>query len=288
MESFMTRYLRGEITEEEIKKHGLTRSDLISIKQKYEVLAKMLERYHSSIFDKKEQSERIKEELEINLKIAKLLSLLGKSYQDYLSEMRYTVGGSTGLNLEKGLYEQNIRTLNFIIYLLARRQQNYSLSKLYHHGYSGGCPVTYRVSANVDLLTSKDVPYFRLTSYAYEGKRHLNNLYNEGKSFIFSCRESYGDDDIFGILYQDNEVLSKSDSVGFLGTLGYKTICFLGDDIFRETMAKLLLFSDKYGFDIEDIGTEQQEDYAQAIESMDITGYEVEKDKRKSFCLVKK
>lgn len=283
MGTFITNYLNGLLTEEEIKKHGLTQRDLLYIKHEYIELEKMLEQYRTSIFGKKEQSEAIQAKLEIAKKLAKLLSFLGKSFSQYVSYAHYSVSGVEKYYLEESLSRDYYKTLKFISYMLTRKHQNYELGKLYYTSFYSEIERRERVVGNIDLLTQKSSKQF---TSSIDALRYLDFLYGRNASFIATSHPDPSEDDR-DLYYGCKELLENKD-VALLGTLGGDTICYLGDDIFRDTMTRLMLFADLHGFSIADINKENQEDYAHAIEGMDISSCSIEKNNEKRFYIAKK
>ncbi len=281
MESFMSRYLKDD----EIKKHGLSRTDLLFIIQEYQVLEKMLEQYESSIFNKKEQSEKLIRELANGQKIAKLLSFLGKTYADFLSTAEVEVLSCVDSEddvwdscLHKNLSGHYFETMNFIIYLLSRQHRNYQLYCI-HEEFRDA--LKYGLGYINVMASETDSPIE--LRHIDDCKDYLNQLYAEQIPFILTVdNDDCNGNFYYRKLYGDNEVLFDSKKVAILGGSKYKTICFLGDDdVFKEIMTKLMLFSQLHGFCAKDIDhVKSQEDYAQAVESMDVSSYSMEISKK--------
>jgi len=283
MADFMSKYLNSLLTSEEIKKHGLTQADLLYIKREYKQLQNMLQQYQSSIYGKKDQSKAIQEELEVVSKIAELLSFLGQSFSDYISYIHYSISGVEKDYLRESLYRDYYKTMQFISYMLSRQHQNYELSTLFYRFYYSDIERKNILDEDVKILTQKFPGQF--TDY-FDSLRYLNFLYERQKSFIVTSHPGPHNDE--RNLYNGCKELLNNKDVALLGTLGNDTICYLGDDIFRDTMTRLMLFADLHGFSISDIDKTNQEEYASAIEGMDISSYQLEKDNEKRFYISKR
>lgn len=284
MSNFMSKYLDSSFSDEEIKKHGMTRRDLEFIKREYFNLLGMLTSYQSSIFNRRDEKIRIQEELEKAQMIADYFTFLGNSYGNFIAKAQSSINEIEGFYLERNLDYYHNEIIRLIIYLLSRVQREYEMSTIFHNEYYSDIHREKKVTDHFNLLLEKDEKCPCFHSF-HDILPYIEFLCEKQKSFILTGLDTCYNDDSFDKLFSP---LLEHSPIAYLGKGRWKTLCLIGDDTFREVIMKLMLFSDAHGLSLSDFSLDKRLEYAQAIESMDISSYFTVRRSDLYLALVKK
>lgn len=259
----------------ENEKNVITSSDLDQIRKNYIKLQGLVEAYKATIIGKKQKAIEIREIVESMRIQANHLVTMGEDIYGYISKIELATDYVLKDKPLLWCFEEYHREILYLItYLLSRRQQNFISGCIFDRTKSVGY-CEYEMQEHVDLIAEESI-WPKKSLQNHEINRYIQSLFKKAKkSFIVSkYMHPFGYDDMF---YYELVRLSKNGY--FLGDVSWRTVCFIndGDDAFKETIMKLMLFADMCGLDLSEFNEENKEEYAKAIESMDISDWSLER-----------
>lgn len=262
----------SRIEKELFKNNKLTNTELKHMREDYHRLQEMLSAYQSRIIGKKEKALEIQELLNDLQRQAAHLIFLGENYGNVISQIRTEIDKLTDRNLDIGLDDYHNTVLNLITFLLNRGQKNF-VSGCVKHSEFRSIDVGRGVVINdhFDLIAKESVwPQDRLD--IFDLLKYLNLLCDVQEPFIISVYDSLNNDTTISQIRS----ICERDNVALLSSWGrWQTFCFSPDhDItFRKVIMKIMLFSELHGLPFDELNESNIEQYAQAIESMDVESY---------------